>query len=348
MEPAYLPSSALRGRVGLVVPTWYGPQTPAEVAERLLLTTLNGCEACLHSSEIVVVCDGSPVAAQAARKVRELLGEERSFRLLELPENQGKGGALLAGFRELLDNPTETRPVEWVMVRDADGDHLIDDAPHLFRVGEQVAADHPDRPVCVIGSRASLHAPLGWVRAEFELLLNEVLVDAVSFALAHRDDAWDSRFLVSRAPDLQSGYKLYSRAAVRLAIQALENESTRYPDLGLMRTGMEVVPFVALALAGAIFAEVGRKTYFDQPITSYGNADFARFYGSKLAWALCRCDVPPRVATLLIDSALARSALYHDPEGREKLLRMRTQVLEWLNATGADQAMPEPLARTFL
>jgi hypothetical protein len=200
----------------------------------------------------------------------------------------------------------------------------------------------------VVGCRADLHAPLGWVRAEFELLLNEVLVDALAYALARRRDVWDTRFLTGRSPDLQSGYKLYSRAATRLAIQALENEATRHPDLGLLRTGMEVVPFVTLALAGAVFAEVGRKTYFDQPVTSYGKADFAQFYGHKLAWALHRCELPPRAAALLLDGALAHSPLYRDPNGRETLLRMRALVLEWLQAGDADDVPLVPLARTFL
>ena len=187
------------------------------------------------------------------------------------------------------------------------------------------------------------------MRGEYELLLNEVLVEAVAFHLARQGTVWDTRYLVQRAPDLQSGYKLYSRTAAEGAVAALEREAASHPDLHLLRTGMEIVPFVDVALAGGVFAEVERKSYFDQPVTSYGNADLPRFYGLKLAWALRRCGVPTAAAALLLDGALARRPLYHDPQGRESLLRMRGLVLETLGGeVPPDDAPPQPRARTFL
>ncbi|MCC2667704.1 MAG: hypothetical protein K0Q72_175, partial [Armatimonadetes bacterium] len=159
--------------------------------------------------------------------------------------------------------------------------------------------------------------------------------------------AWDTRYLVERAPDLQSGYKLYSRAAAEVAVEGLHREAGNYPDLRLLRVGMEIVPFVEIALADGVFGEVGRKAFYDQPVTSYGTVDVARFYGSKLGWALRRCGVPPLPALILLDGALARRPLNTDPNGRETALRMRDLVLELLDGD-PKRAPVEPRMRRFL
>jgi hypothetical protein len=351
IESAYPGHAALRGRVGVVVPAWFAPETLVAEAARLLMATLEDTPACLAPGDVAVVVDGSPVALEAARMLREQLGQAwgASFQLIDLETNRGKGAALVAGIRWLLERSLPEAPLAWIAARDADGDHLLDDLPHLFRAGEQVAADCPGAPVCVIGRRANLHAPLGWVRGEFERLLNEVIVEAVAFARAREGHAWDTRYLVERAPDLQSGYKLYSRAAAEQAVCALEEAAQAWPGLNLRRVGMEVVPFVALALAGGVFAEVERKTWFDQPVTSYGRLDLPRFYGAKLAWALRHCGVPLQPAALLFDGALARRPLFTDPSGRAALLELRRFVLELL-AGGPVPAdiSPVPLTRRFL
>lgn len=324
---AYPSASASRGCLGMVVPAWYPAGASEDAAARLLRTTLAECDRCAEPRHTVVVTDGSPVAAAAARQLLvEQHGAEPPFVLLERPENRGKGAALAAGFDHLLADPA----VAWIAARDADGDHLVDDLPHLYRAGLQLAEEQPAGLHCVIGRRASVHAPLGWLRGEYEWLLNDVIVDAVAFALAKRDRAWDSRFLAARVPDLQSGYKLYSAAAARAAVMALRGESAAAPELDLLRVGMEVVPFVTLALEGAIFAEVERKTYYDQPVTSYGSVDRTVFYGRKLAWALRRCAVPPAAAATLLDSALSRRPLLTDPNGRVEALRLRELVLQTL------------------
>lgn len=349
ITPSYAGHGEMRGRVGVVIPAWYSAETAPEVAERLLLTTLADSPACVAPQDIVVVVDSSPVAAEAARTLQGRLAHEwgEPFELVELPENRGKGAALVTGIRRLLDGD-EDRSLNWIATRDADGDHLIDDLPHLFRAGTQVEAEGGPL-VCVIGRRASLHAPMGWVRGEYELLLNEVLIDAVAFRRAQDGAAWDTRYLAGRVPDLQSGYKLFNRAAAARAADSLESEAATRPDLSLLRVGMEIVPFVSLALEGAAFAETERKTYFDQPVTSYGRVDLPHFYGSKLAWALERCGIPPAAAAIILDGALGRRPLFTDPDGRASLLAMRSLVLDTLcGATWPPEVPPMPRLRMFL
>jgi hypothetical protein len=331
MVPLYAPREAMRERVALVVPAWFAPDTPPSLAEQLLLTTLIGIRDCFAAEHVIVVADGSPVAARAAQGVAgQLAGEGAgAFQVLALEENRGKGGALVAGIRALLGpgDALASPDAAWVMVRDADGDHMLDDAAHLYRAGEAVLRACPGVPACVIGARAAPHFPLGWIRGELELLLNEVLVEAVAWALARTGAAWDTRFLQGRWPDLQSGYKLYSREAALLLADALEEEERRHPWARLMRTGMEIVPFVTIALAGGVLAEVGRKSYQEQPVTSYGAVDLAAFYGDKLAWSLLRCGTPPRTAGVLLDGAIVSRPAYTDPGARAVLLELRRRVL---------------------
>jgi len=348
MEPLYHGHAAMRGQVGVVIPAWFAPDVPVDDAARLLLTTLADSPACLSPLHVAVVVDDSEVARRAAALAREQLAREwgEPFGVLDLTQNRGKGGAVMAGTELLLGRYPGLR---WIGVRDADGDHLIDDLPHLFRAGEQLAAEYPQRPATVIGSRASVHAPLGWLRGEYELLLNEVLVEAVAYALGHRGEVWDTRFLIRRAPDLQSGYKLYSRPAAERAAAALDGVAATHPQLPLQRTGMEVVPFVSLALAGGLFAEVERKAYYDQPVTSYGDIDFSRFYGTKLAWTLQTCGLPVPAAALLFDGAAVRRPLFTDPAGRAGILALRRYVLDYLTAGSlSPDVAAEPRARRFL
>jgi len=347
MSLLYPDRSEMLGRVGVVIPAWFSRHLPVAEAEGLLYTTLVGSPSCVQPEDIVVVVDGSPVASAAAAAVLERLTAEwgQPFTILELQENQGKGAALTVGIRHLLERPGI--PLLWIAARDADGDHLIDDLPHLYRTGGQVVEENAGRPVAVIGRRASVHAPLGWLRGEFELLVNEVLVEGVAYALTRYARVWDTRYLVTRAPDLQSGYKLYSRSAAEVALRAFQAETLAHPDLQILRTGMEIVPVVSIALEGGVFAEVERKTFYDQPVTSYGNVDLAQFFGSKLAWALRRCGVPAGPALTLFDGALARRPLFTDPRGREEALRTRATLLDLLG--GAQFEVPtEPRVRRFL
>lgn len=347
MSSLYTDRTEMRGRVGVVIPAWFSRHLPVVEAESLLYTTLTDSPSCVQPEDLVVVVDGSPVASAAAAAVRERLTGEwgKPFTILELQENEGKGAALAVGFRHLLERPGV--PLLWIAARDADGDHLIDDLPHLYRAGGQLVEENAGKPVAVIGRRASVHAPLGWLRGEFELLVNEVLVEGVAYALTRYARVWDTRYLVSRAPDLQSGYKLYNRAAAETALRALQGETLAHPDLQILRTGMEIVPFVSIALAGGVFAEVERKTFYDQPITSYGNVDLAQFFGSKLAWALRRCGVPTGPAVTLFDGALSRRPLFTDPRGREEALRTRALLQELLG--GERLEVPaEPRMRRFL
>src|SRR4051794_2881801 len=104
-EALYPPREQMISRVGVVVPAWYAPDLPVEAAAGLLRTTLEGSAGCIRPADVAVVVDGCEVALAAAQAVREELAPRwrAPFLLVELPRNLGKGAALAAGFRALLE-----------------------------------------------------------------------------------------------------------------------------------------------------------------------------------------------------------------------------------------------------
>src|SRR5438128_121771 len=112
----------MRGRVGVVVPAWFPEDTPPRSAAELLLTTLEDSPSCLRPGDVCVVIDGSKVAREAVAMVRSEPMGDWGFKLIDLPVNRGKGGAVAAGIRAMLDaNPD----LAWIATRDADADHAI-------------------------------------------------------------------------------------------------------------------------------------------------------------------------------------------------------------------------------
>jgi hypothetical protein len=334
------------GQVGLVVPVYYREQVPDDVCENLLRTTLAGYAGCLQPQHIVLVVDG----AQRLTGLAERLSSELAcgaFRVKTLRVNQGKGGALVVGWEELLADEA----LKFIAVRDADGDHFLDDLPHLFRLGEQIVEDTGSASVVIIGRRTAVHPSLGWRRGECELAVNAILVEALQFSLASRGRVLPRQYWAADVLDLQSGYKLYSRAACAVATSALrkaEQEGSKFQPL---RYGMELIPFAAICAAGGIAGEAPRyKEYHTQPVTNYGDVDWGSLFGDPLAWTLHTLSIDPVAACQFFDNALARSLMMTDPAGRRDLLTLRGHTLEKLAALWGTPLgqLPEPQTRRFL
>jgi len=135
----------MRGRVGLVVPVWYPEAAPDALCETLLRTTLADWSSRLLAHHVALVVDGVPrLAALAQRVSAELSGG--AFQVVAPVVNQGKGGALVVGWKALLADPA----LEFIAARDADGDHFLDDLPHLFRLGEQMTRETGREAVLVL------------------------------------------------------------------------------------------------------------------------------------------------------------------------------------------------------
>jgi hypothetical protein len=330
----------------MVIPVWFPPTVTDGRVRENLLATLRGCEHYLPWEHVVLVVDGD---ARSAAIVQELQGAWRqrhgqAFDVVYSPENRGKGFAVFRGAEWFL----ERHDLHYLAVRDADGDHALNDLANLMRLTAVLRADTGSDALIIIGRRNHPHRALGWIRGEFETLLNRVLVESLRFAMARRQEVLKTQYfsLSDEYPDIHSGYKVYSRKICELIVQRTWE---RPPWVGaeIFRYGVEAVPFVEGAMAGAIVGEVTRLTR--EPEFS-GHAAFARpeTNGSVLLWAFLRLGITPQQATVLLDNHMSRLALWTDPHGRESLVELRRYVSEGLvRATGEVCTVSDVKARLY-
>ncbi|MBI2299427.1 MAG: hypothetical protein HYU66_10880 [Armatimonadetes bacterium] len=319
VSPYYLSQAELRPRLGMIVPTWFPPDHAVDEAAAILATTLADLDTVVDPAHCLVVADGSAVAADAAARVGG------GFTFVELDDGpHGKGGAVAHGLRRLLAEPA----VEWLVVRDHDGDHFLNDVPRVVRLALQVRAEAANPAVLLNGGRTEPGRPMGWVRAEYERIVNAVVWRGLHYHAARRGAAVDERWLESHrpVPDLQSGLKCYSRAAAEWVVAA-----SLAADWPMRRWGCEVLATVEVVARGGVFGEVQRAALDHQPLTTYeGDARRPRLHGDMLIWLAGRLELPAAAVRLWLDAAVAHSGLRTHGPGREELEALRAHVAEAL------------------
>lgn len=309
-----------------MIPVWFPEQMPPERMYQFLSHTLEDVELFVAPSRLVLVVDGCARAEEptrrAATEFAERAGEEP--RVICAAENSGKGGAVCTAFERLLEDET----VEALNIRDADGDHDIWDLPQLFTLFETVR-ERVGEDLFVVGGRGTLARPMGFGRSELERLLNRLTIDAVNAALAGAGRCVDERFTAryGRAPDFQSGYKIYSRSAARVVVDAISEAHAAAPDLRVPWWGVEFVPTVELLLRGFTPAAIYRLTWDGQPQTTFESDDLAHAYARQVAWLFERLNLPAGVAMPLLDNALTACEYVTAPRGPQVLADLRDEVI---------------------
>jgi hypothetical protein len=140
------------------------------------------------------------------------------------------------------------------------------------------------------------------------------------------DERFTARY--GRAPDFQSGYKLYSRSAARVVLDAITEAHAVAPELRVPWWGVEFVPTVELLLRGFTPAAIYRLTWDGQPQTTFDGDDMAHAYARQIAWLFERLDLPAGVAMPLLDNALTACEYLTVPDGPRVLTDLRGEVAE--------------------
>ncbi|RJP22778.1 MAG: hypothetical protein C4527_21405 [Candidatus Omnitrophota bacterium] len=318
----------------MIVPAWFSNQVADEQVEQLLTATFQGVERIAKPRNQFLYLDGVerifPIANKVLQKVSPHTMVENAL------ENRGKGAGVLAGLKKGMENET----VKWFVVRDADGDHRVEDFQGMLDVGRQIEEECGDVPILAVGGRWRLEPPLSLYRAAYEVILNECIQSALRYALARENYIPDETYFrqYRRAPDLQSGYKLYNRNAAQLAIKGLESDPDN--EQNLLRWGAEIVPYVWNVKHRAIVGERLRSTYREQPVTAYGSIKRAEFYAQKLAWVFAQCELSMWNAAHILDNELTDAPLMFDAMGKTELLAFRKAVLLPLKRREADGIPP--------
>jgi membrane-associated phospholipid phosphatase len=137
-----------------------------------------------HVDQLILVDDGAP--PEVSNSLDPLLGDDR-VRLISLDGNSGKGTAVAAGVRRLLD---DGRPPEAIVVLDSDGQH------------------DPERIPAFVEAARRADVVLGWRRERRSMPLHRRVANRLaSFALLAASRVW--------VPDTQNGMRLFHTDALR-------------------------------------------------------------------------------------------------------------------------------------
>jgi len=168
-----------RTNVAALIPAYHEAAHVGSVAER----------ACAQLDHVLVIDDGS--ADATADRARQGGAE-----VIVHPQNRGKGEAIKTGLRHWLEKPE----IEFILVLDADGQHLPEE------IGRFLAAAAATRADLFVGTRMEDLRTMPFVRR----MVNRYMSGRIS------------RLCGQEIPDTQCGYRMLSR---QLAPHLLEGTS---------------------------------------------------------------------------------------------------------------------------
>lgn len=333
---------------GTIIPAYFSDKPDDAMVRHLLWITLGDSQHYFPLGQTWVVVDGDARTARLLEALRDELYRQhgQTFQLLPLPENRGKLWAMKEGITALL---AAQPAIDYIVIRDGDGDHAISEVPWLVRVAMHLAHTYGHLNVLAIGARRSRHHPMGWMRGELETLLDQVTLDALAYRLARQGRALNLANCLGgdRVPDLSSGFKVYGRRAARELFVEHEPRFGSLSEEDYWHYGPETVTIVEGILRGLAFAEKLRITWDGQPATSFGEFRHLALYGELLAWVYTRLEIPLEVAAQFYDNHAPHLLLRTTAQGRELLQELRSYALEKMRAFRGEQG-PIPPSRPIL
>lgn len=310
--------SDLARRTAIVVPTYFHPDVSADLIQSILEQTFQDQGIFCPKEQVLIVVDRDTTAHNVIQNVypeSPLYGIPCHV----LPRNHAKAGAVEVGLKHLLDKTD----AGFLVTRDCDGDHRLEDLLRMFEMALFLKGQVEDDLICVLGSRPSLEKPMGWLREEWEQLTNHVLLAMLDFKQARSGRVVDRRFWTG-LPDIQSGYRLYSRAAAEVVVDSL---STLPDDADVLTLACEFIPFADLVLQGCGIAQCQRSTLIEQPVSSYADLDFPKVYGALLRFTGIRLGLEPDLVLRVFDNQLLNTSLLFT-DFKKDLQRCREYLCE--------------------
>jgi len=318
-------------RIAVLIPVYFRPKEDPQLIRDILADTFRHQDLFSPRENILAVVDRDTVAEEILRGA-ESTDPFHDTRILSLQKNRCKAGAVREGLKLLLEN----KKLEFFITRDCDGDHFVEDMPRMVSLLERAFKITGNTNLCAMGSRASLDKPMGFVRREWEVLTNDIMTGMLKCRMGRDGRVMDERLWNGLPPDIQSGYRAYSRDAAIIAVECLE----RLPeDRTILKFACEFEPFVDISLNGGLFVQINRLTLVEQPVSSFADSDFSLEYGSYLKYLAGRLSITAESSLVLFDNALSRCSLFFT-DHRDELHRCREII--------AGRSIPPPIQPPFV
>src|SRR5687768_728333 len=171
-----------RTNVAALIPAYFEENQIREVARRT----------CAQLDQVLVIDDGSTDRTETEARAG---GAE----VIRHAQNQGKGAAIKTGLRAL----TSRAGVDYILILDADGQHLPEEIPRFLEEANRSGAE------LIVGDRMSDTRTMPLVRK----LTNRSM------------SAMISSLIGQRVPDTQCGFRMFQRA---LGLALLNTESSNF------------------------------------------------------------------------------------------------------------------------
>lgn len=327
----------LTHETGVVIPVYLPHQADAELGATIISETVTLVAHTVAPAHVCLSVDGPGPGVDVAQR----LADETGVQVVADAQNEGKFAAVARGMRQLL----QQSDLRYLAAMDHDGDHFANELLNFVRAADYMAASSGSDRLLILGTRSSAHRPLGFLRAEQEVLANHMLLDALAYAAAQQDKPLRLEYMTTTTnlPDFHSGYKLFDRATAA-AVFSQEPDALDLNPATVIRHACEAVMVVEAHLSGATLAGVNRRTFDEQPMShfaSYGRAELA---ANMILWPCKRLGVPGHfVAQWLANHMPPLQLATLAPQGTDELAAIRELVLRAYDINPANP--PHPLAR---
>lgn len=330
----------LEQATGIVIPVYFRPTVDAHYATALLAATVRMVARELADpAAICLSADGGGLSQEVAQQVAAAY----KTRLVAREANRGKLASVRNGMAQLLGDDR----LRYLAVMDCDGDHFANELLNFVRRAEDVAHKLDTRRLLVLGTRLSRHRPLGFLRGEQEELANRLLLDALHYAAARAGKPLALQFAGTEAAalDFHSGYKLFSRAAAE-DVFCTEPQLAGCDEAAYYRHACEAVMVVEAVERGALLATVSRRTFDEQPLSSFAQFERAQLHANLIIWPCKRLAIPGHFVAQWLANHLPQLTLGTlAPQGQAELLAIRKLVLQAFDQpipAGAQQEIMRP------
>ncbi len=166
--------------------------------------------------KIIVVNDGSTDDTK-------IIAEKSGAKVISLPENKGKGAALITGFDYFLNNEKD----KYLVCMDADLQHSVSSIPEFLKIAKS------NNSALIIGNRDKSFKSMPWHR----IISNFLTSGIISFLAKQKIDDSQCGFRMIRRDILrkiifeESGFQLESEMIVKVANLKEKIDSVQIPTI---------------------------------------------------------------------------------------------------------------------